>query len=261
MTTLSQIEEMLYLPLKALWDAKAGLGENTVKNYTAQLLTPIDALPALGLKIAVILGATNATAFAVDAAVKADHKKFVLVGNKKIGKEHPDFTGYIKPRLSGIGLSFAENQQQTETDYAYFLLTQHYGIPSQAITRFGHDTSTNTGANMKVLRKEGYQQKSAIEFYALAGTGLRALMTARKELGDKPVIAVHNAYPHAVTNDNWSDHPVARAHMSAEFTKTSGSNPLYVRRGFCSLVDMKQELHRCLGLPAKTISAPSPFLF
>ncbi len=256
MLNLSKLEEALYLPLKAIWAAKAGLSQDVIRRYSNELLLPIDSLmPPLDQKSAIILGSTNATAFIVDTAVKAGHEKFVLVGNKPIGKEHPAFTDYVRPRLECMSTPFAADQTQTETQYAKSLLMEKYGIAAENITCFDHDRSTNTGANMMVLKEAGYARHPALEIYALAGSALRVLMTARKELGEHPAISVHNAYPTDVTPTNWFTHPVARAHLTAEAVKSLGNDPLYVRCGFAVPVNLHAENQKCNYFIAQTNKA------
>lgn len=243
MAILSLLEEKLYLPLRAIWAAKNGLSRDDVIFYTRKLLQDIDRLPSLASPTAIILGSTRATSFIVDQAIMAGHKKFILIGGKPIGREHSSFTAYVEERMNPVQKKMAEDVTQTESQYAEKLLMAA-GVPAEHIHRLPNDTSTNTGANMLVLNKSGFGQAPALEFYALAGSALRAFMTARKEFGFDQAISIHNAYPSGVTSDNWHHESVACAHMAGEAVKTLGDNPLYVRLGYAVNINTEVEARR-----------------
>lgn len=241
MSIKTTLEEKLYLPLKAAWAAKNGLSALEVTKYTRHLLHDIDSLPALRKDMAVILGSTRATAFIVDAALRNGHTRFFLIGGKPIAQEHPSFTTYVERKLTATEQAIADaNPGQTEAEYGERLL-RAAGVPAENIQRLPVDNSTNTGANMRILAAAGFASHESIEMYALAGSALRAFMTARKEFGRNPVLCVHNAYPRGVTAANWSSELVACAHMAGEAAKSIGDNPLYVRLGYACSVDLKNE--------------------
>lgn len=247
MSIKTVLEEKLYLPLKAAWAAKNGLSPLEVRKYTQDLLHNIDNLPPLRNETAVILGSTRATAFIVDAALKDGHRQFLLIGGKSIAQEHPSFTSYVEQKLTANEQAIAdENPVQTEAEYAERLL-RAAGVPAENIQRLSADNSTNTGANMRMLTAAGFAKHESIEMYALAGSALRAFMTARKEFGHKPVLCVHNAYPRGVNAANWSSERVACAHMAGEAAKSIGDNPLYVRLGYACSLNLEDEaidIHR-----------------
>lgn len=232
------------IPARATWAAVAGLSSARVHDYTRALLFE---MPALKRPAGVILGSTRATAFAVAAAVRAGHKHFIAIGNMPVNREAPRLTGYIVPKLVEAGLPLPPEDGMPEKDYARFLLTRHFGVPASRVTTFDNDRSTNTGANLRVLRRNGYGSHSGgLEIYTLAGTALRVLMTARKEIHNTAMaISVHNAFPTGVTKENWAESGVARAHMAAEAAKVLGDQPLYVRLGFCNIVHMGVEQRLC----------------
>lgn len=243
MALLSLLEEKLYLPLKAAWAAKNGLSPDDVIFYTRKLLHDIDNLPSLASSTAIILGSTRATSFIVDQAIRSGHKKFILIGGKPICREHPSFTAYAVERMSAVQKKMAEDGAQTESQYAEKLLIAA-GVPTEHIYRLPHDTSTNTGANMYAFKQSGFAQVPALQFYALAGSALRAFMTARKEFGFDQTMSVHNAYPTGVTPDNWHHESVACAHMAGEAVKALGGNPLYVRLGYAININPAIEARR-----------------
>ncbi len=241
----SALQEKIYLPLRAAWAAKNGLPDQAVVDYTATLLRDMDRLPSPRCRKAIILGNTRATAFTVAAALQAGHESFVLLGGKPVGHEHPMFTTYVNNRLTDNQRALSESADQTEAELAEKLLLQA-GVPQQNIQRFSNDSSTNTGANMRLLKQSLFSDNhpQALEFYTLAGSARRALMTARKEFGDGPVISAHNAYPTGVTPENWSTEPVACAHMAGEAVKSLGQPALYVRRGYAADINLSAEAIR-----------------
>lgn len=245
MSLRNQLEERIYLPLRAAWAMKNGLSQENISFYTNNLLTDIDRTASPRDKTAIILGSTRATAFIVDTAIKAGHKHFIIVGGKPINNEHAAFTEYVEERLTERQLGIAHaDPDQTEAAFAEALLLDA-GFKTTQIQRYSKDNSRNTGANMRKLIGSGFRNASVLEFYALAGSARRAWMTARKEFGPAPVISVHNAYPAGVTPQNWFLEPVARAHMAGEAVKTLGDDPLYVRLGFAVNVDLAAESIRC----------------
>jgi hypothetical protein len=234
MRVITMLDTETAIPLKMLWAAKAGLSRSTIADYSSQLLFDT---PHIGTKTAIILGATRATAFVVKAAVEQGYEQFVVIGGKPVGREDKRFTSYIEPRIISAGLSLPPSPDMSEKDYGSFLLTNDFGIDPARIRTFDHDASTNMSDNMQVLRKEGYNDSKALEFYSLAGTARRAIMTARKVLDRVPVIVPHTAWPTGVTKENWANEPTARAHMAGEAAK----NLVYARKGFCQEVDLAQE--------------------
>lgn len=231
------------IPLRMAWAAANGYSTEQVSTLNRELLFEMPDL--LLADSAVILGSTRATSFSVHQAVKRGHSRFVLIGNKPVSHENAKFTGYIKPRMDLAGIPMPPCKDMSERAYARFLLESHYGISANRITEFDTDRSTNSGANMRVLKDNGFARKHMIEMFTLAGTARRILMTARRELGDGPVISVHNAYPCGVTRDNWTAEPVAHAHIESENSKALGDSPLYVRLGYCEKVDVSAEIERC----------------
>lgn len=240
---ISKLKEQLYLPLRAAWAAKHGISQKEQSRLTHDLLMEIDDLPQLGDKTAIILGSTRATAFAVTAALRAGHTDFVIIGGKKIGAEHPGFTKYADDHMSIKQSKIARNGELTEAQFARDLLVAE-GISPKNIHIIKGDTSTNTGANMRVLANSAFAAKKTFEFYTLSGFARRAFMTARKVLGDKPVIAVHNAYPLGVYPNSWAFDNMACAFMVGEGVKTLGKSPLYVKRGYAVKVDLSAEAMR-----------------
>lgn len=249
---LETLEE-LAIPLRAISAAAFGFSKKSIQYYTDELLFD---MPRLGCATAVILGATKATAFCVRDAVEKGHRRFLLIGGKPCDQEDGAFTKYIVPKLEKEGLPLPRAAGMTEVQYARQLLTEHYGVDPDDISWFDHDRSTNFGQNMKLLKDGGGTHVPAIELYTLAGGAKRVLMTARRELGTRPVISVHNAYPTDVTKHHWADHPVARAHITMETAKSLGNNPLYVRMGYASPVDLDAEIAR-----GKALAAANPRTF
>lgn len=250
--------EELAIPLRAASAAAFGFSKKSIQHYTDELLFD---MPQLGCATAVILGATKATAFCVRDAVEKGHRRFLVIGGKPCNQEDAAFTKYIVPKLEKEGLPLPRKPGMTEVQYARQLLTETYGVDPDDISWFENDRSTNFGQNIKLLKDSGASAAPAIEFYTLAGGAKRVLMTARRELSDRPVISVHNAYPTGVTKYHWADHPVARAHITMENAKSLGNNPLYVRLGYALPVDLDTEMARGRALAAarpRTFSTPAP---
>lgn len=250
--------EELAIPLRAISAAAFGFSKKSTQYYTDELLFD---MPRLGCATAVILGATKATAFCVRDAIEKGHRRFLVIGGKPCNQEDAAFTKYIVPKLEKEGLRPPRIPGMSEVQYARQLLTETYGVDPDDISWFENDRSTNFGQNMKLLKDGGASAEPAIEFYTLAGGAKRVLMTARRELGDRPVISVHNAYPTDVSKDHWADHPVARAHITMENAKSLGDNPLYVRLGYALPVDLDAEMARCRALATarpRTFATPAP---
>lgn len=250
--------EELAIPLRAISAAAFGFSKKSTQYYTDELLFD---MPRLGCATAVILGATKATAFCVRDAIEKGHRRFLVIGGKPCNQEDAAFTKYIVPKLEKEGLPLPRKPGMTEVQYARQLLTETYGVDPDDISWFENDRSTNFGQNIKLLKDSGASAEPAIEFYTLAGGARRVLMTARRELGGRPVISVHNAYPTDVSKDHWADHPVARAHITMENAKSLGDNPLYVRLGYAeklSLASEAQKIQRYLAPPPTYVLALRP---
>lgn len=238
MSVIDRLEEKLMIPLSALWASKAGISQERIRYLNSQLLfsrpTHTKDNPAI------ILGNTQATAFGVFDAVKAGHKKFIVIGGKRVSDEEPRFTDYILPRLEALKAPLPPLPSMTEKDYGRFLLTEHFGISAKNITTFSNDNSRHTSGNMQVLKDNHIDQADAAEFYTLAGQARRVLMTARKVLGDTPKLTAHNAFPPGVTLKNWFEDATGRAFIAAEAAKILpgpfSKTPLYVRLGYCTPV-------------------------
>lgn len=235
------------IPLKMLWATAAGFSDRETRTLSDRLLFD---MPHIGSPTAIILGSTHATAFCVAEAVRAGHTYFIVLGNKKVTQEHSRFTDYVIPKIMEKGMPLPSSDRKTEKAYGASLLKNHFGISKEKITIFESDFSTNIGQNMQVLGRilenSSPRRDMAFDVYTLAGTALRVLMTARHELSQLvKAVAVHNVYPTGITRDSWAEDSAARAHMASEAAKILGDDPLYVRLGYCSPVNLRQEITLC----------------
>lgn len=236
-----------YAPsLSAAWAISCGLSEECIKLCTRDLLCEIDELPYAVSKTGVILGTTLATVFAVNAALKGGHNNYVVVGGKSVKHEKPTFTKYIMRHMSSEDkklINEFSNLDRSEAFFAEWLLIAK-GVDPSSIRRLSNDNSMHTGANMKILAENGFGGEESIELYTLAGYGLRALMTARRELGTDSILSVHHGYPEGVDHHNWHNDSVCCAHIAGEAAKVLGENPLYVSLGYAARIKILEERYR-----------------
>lgn len=208
-------------------------------------------MPRINSEPVIIMGSTSATALLVDAAVKAGHKRFFIVGGKEVGDEDPKFTKILNASLKELGLPQPSSPSLKEHEYGREILHRHFGVAAERIaTRPGFDTSTNTQQNMEVLYHAGYPRLlDSMEIYTLAGTARRVIGTARQVWDNATAtLAVHNVYPPNVTRDNWMDDPASRFFAVSEAGKVlsgpDGAPSSYERKRFCRPVDVQAEIGR-----------------
>lgn len=207
-------------------------------------------MPQINSEPVVVMGATSATALLVDAAVKAGHKRFFIVGGKQVGDEDPKFTKLLNASLDELGLPRPSSPSLKEHEYGREILHKHFGVAQNRIISRPFDTSTNTQQNMEVLEQAGYARLlDSMEIYTLAGTARRVIGTARKVWNNSTMpLAVHNVYPAGVTRDNWMDDPASSFFAVSEAAKVlpglDGRPASYERKGFCLPVDVQAEIKR-----------------
>lgn len=232
--------------LKTFFDLKTvGFRPALQARITDELLFD---MPQINAEPVIILGATRATALLVDAAVKAGHKRFFIVGGKPVGDEAPAFTKLLNESLEKSGLPQPSNPDLKEHEYGHEVLYRHFGVPANRIMTRSFDTSTNMEQNMGIILEAGYVNRfDSMEMYTLAGTARRAIGTARKVWNNSTMpLAVHNVYPEGVTRDNWMDHPASRFFAVSEADKIlpsfDGYPASYERKGFCRPVNVQAEI-------------------
>ena len=150
----------------------------------------------------------------------------------------------------------------TEAAYMRRVLVTRFDVPSRNI--IVEDRSTDTGKNFVYAKELGLGAHQTISVVNIAPTTRRAYMTARKHLGDAPVIVAHGVFPVlGVDWSNWARHEGMRATMLAEYGKIYATQPrlaAYVRQDYCVPVDLREEYKRVALLVSRPSGGTTTFV-
>ncbi len=113
---------------------------------------------------------------------------------------------------------------------------------------FVDDSSTNTGENFENIKDYIKTNKiTSANIFTIEYHQKRALMTARKVLGDDIVLSVVPVSPWGINKNNWSKMIGLKQIVKGEYKKVSEEfRNNYIHQGYCVAVNIEEERKRVI---------------